>query len=63
MAGSTRLEHPLILHESPEIYLELLQAAASDRNIPAVYVEKDYWITQALKRLHESDPSIRRQSS
>lgn len=55
MAGSKGVEHPLILHESPEIYLELLQAAASDRNIPAVYVEKDYWITQALKRLHESD--------
>lgn len=55
MAGSTRLEHPLILHESPDVFLELLQAAASDRNIPAVYVEKDYWITQALKRLHESD--------
>ena len=55
MAGSTRLEHPLILHEYPDIYLELLQAAATDRDIPAVYVEKDYWITKALKRLHESD--------
>ena len=55
MAGSTRLEHPLILHESPDFYLELLQAAATRRGIPAVYVEKDYWITQVLKRLHESD--------
>ena len=55
MAGSTRLEHPLILHESPDIYLELIQATATDRSIPAVYVEKDYWITKALKRLHESD--------
>ncbi|MCY3604298.1 MAG: nucleotidyl transferase AbiEii/AbiGii toxin family protein [Gammaproteobacteria bacterium] len=55
MAGSTRLEHPLILHKSPDFYLELIQATASDRSIPAVYVEKDYWITQALKRLHESE--------
>lgn len=45
----------MILHESPDIYLELLQAAAAHRGIPAVYVEKDYWITKALKRLHESD--------
>lgn len=55
MAGSTCLEHPLILHESPDIYLEFIQAAATNRSIPAVYVEKDYWITKALKRLHESD--------
>ena len=55
MAGSTRLEHPLILHESPDTYLELIQSAATYRGIPAVYVEKDYWITQALRRLHESD--------
>ncbi len=55
MAGSTRLEHPLILHESPDSYLELIQATATHRGIPAVYVEKDYWITQALRRLHESD--------
>ena len=43
------------LHKSPDIYLELIQAAATNRSIPAVYVEKDYWITKALKRLHESD--------
>ena len=55
MAGSTRLEHPLILHESPVVYLELIQAAATHRGIPAVYVEKDYWITKALRRVHESD--------
>ncbi|MDE0305906.1 MAG: nucleotidyl transferase AbiEii/AbiGii toxin family protein [Albidovulum sp.] len=55
MAGSTRLEHPLNLHKSPDFYLELIQATATGRSIPAVYVEKDYWITNALKRLHESD--------
>lgn len=42
------------LHESPDIYLELIQATATDRSIPAIYVEKDYWVTQVLKRLSES---------
>ena len=43
------------LHESPDIYLELIQATATDRSIPAIYVEKDYWVTRVLKRLSESD--------
>ena len=43
------------LHESSDIYLELIQATATDRSIPAIYVEKDYWVTKVLKRLSESD--------
>ena len=43
------------LHEAPGIYLELIQATAADRGIPAIYVEKDYWVTRVLKRLSESD--------
>ena len=43
------------LHESQEIFLELIQATAADRSIPAIYVEKDYWVTQVLKRLSESE--------
>ena len=42
------------LYESSDTYLELIQATAADRRIPAVYVEKDYWVTRVLKRLHES---------
>ena len=42
------------LHESPDTYLELIQATAVDRRIPAVHVEKDYRVTRVLKRLHES---------
>ena len=42
------------LYESSDTYLELIQATAADRRIPAVYVEKDYWVTRILKRLHES---------
>ena len=43
------------LHESPDTYLELIQATADHIRIPAVHVEKDYWVTRVLKRLQESD--------
>ena len=45
------------LHESPDTYLELIQATASRIGIPAAHVEKDYWVTRVLKRLHESEYS------
>ena len=45
----------MILHNAADAYLELIQATAEHQGIPAVYVEKDYWVTRALKRLHESD--------
>ena len=45
------------LHEAPDTYLELIQATANQIGIPAVHVEKDYWVTRVLKRLHESDYS------
>lgn len=43
------------LHEAPDAYLEFMQAAARHFGILAVHVEKDYWVTRVLKRLHESD--------
>ena len=43
------------LHESRNTYLELIQATADHGQIPAVYVENDYWVTRVLKRLQESD--------
>ncbi len=45
------------LHEAPDTYLEFIQATAGHLGIPAVHVEKDYWVTRVLKRLHESDYS------
>ena len=49
------LEHPVRLHEAPDTYLELIQATADHIRIPAVHVEKDYWVSRVLKRLHDSD--------
>ena len=45
----------MILHDATEFFLELVNATAGHLKIPAVYVEKDYWVTLALKRLHESE--------
>ncbi len=43
------------LHEEPEVFAELVAAAAEHIGLPEVYVEKDYWVTRALKHLSESD--------
>ena len=39
------------LHERTEIFAEVIQATADHLSIPAVYVEKDYWVTYVLKNL------------
>ena len=44
------LEFAMRLHESSDRYLELIQATAEQSRIPAVHVEKDYWVTRVLKR-------------
>ena len=43
------------LHGTPDVFSELIQATAENYSIPEVYVEKDYWVTTALKRLSESE--------
>ena len=42
------------LHEDRDLFAELVQATASDIGLPEVYIEKDYWVTKALKHLSES---------
>ncbi len=43
------------LHEDKDVFAELVTGAASEMGLPEVYVEKDYWVTKALKYLSESD--------
>lgn len=43
------------LHEDKEVFAELIENAAEIIGLPQVYVEKDYWVTHALKCLSESD--------
>lgn len=42
------------LHKDQEAFSELLQATAESVGLPQVYVEKDYWVTKALKHLAQS---------
>ena len=42
------------LHEDPQAFSELVQATAEAVGLPQIYVEKDYWVTKALKHLAES---------
>lgn len=42
------------LHEDTEAFSELLQATAEALGLPQIYIEKDYWVTKALKNLSES---------
>ena len=51
LAGSECLEYPVNLHESADVFRELIQATATGRSIPAIYVENDYWVTCVLKWL------------
>lgn len=42
------------LHEDEEAFAELVEVTAEAIGLPQVYVEKDYWVTKALKYLSES---------
>jgi len=42
------------LHEDDEVFAELVAVTAETIGLPQVYVEKDYWVTKALKYLSES---------
>ncbi len=42
------------LHEDDEAFAELVAVTAETIGLPQVYVEKDYWVTKALKNLSES---------
>jgi len=42
------------LHEEGEVFAELVGVTAETIGLPQVYVEKDYWITKALKYLSKS---------
>ncbi len=42
------------LHEDEEVFSELVGVTAETIGLPQIYVEKDYWVTKALKFLSES---------
>jgi len=48
------MENSMNLHEDSEAFAELVAVTAETISLPQVYVEKDYWVTRALKFLSES---------
>lgn len=42
------------LHQDKEVFTELIEVTGNALSIPLVYVEKDYWMTMALKFLSQS---------
>jgi predicted nucleotidyltransferase component of viral defense system len=42
------------LHDDDELFTELVEVTAETIGLPQLYVEKDYWVTKALKCLSES---------
>jgi len=43
------------LHEDTDAFSELVGNAAETIGLPQIYVEKDYWVTKALKHLSKSE--------
>ncbi len=43
------------LHENQQLFRQAVQAASDRMQIPAIYVEKDYWVTYALHLIFHQD--------
>jgi predicted nucleotidyltransferase component of viral defense system len=43
------------LHENKELFRDAILAAAQQKGVREIYVEKDYWVTLALNRIFTSD--------
>jgi predicted nucleotidyltransferase component of viral defense system len=48
------MEHEMKLHAETKDFIALIKFAAAHFNITPAFVEKDYWITLALRRLSDS---------
>lgn len=43
------------LHNSPQVFKDLIEATAQHLNLRPLFVEKDYWVTYVLKNLANSE--------
>lgn len=43
------------LHQDQELFKQAIAATAQRMKIPEIYIEKDYWVTLALKTIFESE--------
>jgi len=45
----------MTLHLDKKLFGELIEATAKNLSLPALYIEKDYWVTYILKKIAQSD--------
>ena len=45
----------MTLHENKALFKDAVFATASQKNLPDMYIEKDYWVTLALYTIFKSD--------
>ena len=45
----------MILHKNKSLFIDAVTITAQQLNIPAIYVEKDYWVTYALNTIFHDD--------
>ncbi|NOQ23802.1 MAG: nucleotidyl transferase AbiEii/AbiGii toxin family protein [Bacteroidales bacterium] len=45
----------MTLHENKELFEEAILATAQQKNIPEIYIEKDYWVTLVLKTIFNDE--------
>lgn len=43
------------LHENKELFNDAILATSQQKNIPAIYIEKDYWVTKALSIIFNAE--------
>ena len=43
------------LHEDKKLFRQAIQFTADEKKMPAIYIEKDYWVTYALFKVFNSD--------
>jgi hypothetical protein len=41
----------MILHTNKKLFRDAVNMTAQQMNLPAIYIEKDYWVTFALKSI------------
>jgi hypothetical protein len=49
------MEFAMKLHENKTLFRQAIQFTADQMKIPAIYVEKDYWVTYALHTIFNSE--------
>jgi len=51
------VEHSMRLHENEQLFRQAISATADKLGIDVIFVEKDYWVTYALKEIFNSKAS------